>query len=111
MPDTPLGGHFVSGHVDAAGTFASIEPEGRCYRYVFAMPEFLMRYIAVKGSIAVDGVSLTVNGVHARGFEVNIVPHTLEQTIFRDYRPGSTVNLEVDMLARYLERLLESREG
>lgn len=110
MPDIPLGGHFVSGHVDATGAVESIRVEGRSFRYVFTMPESLSRYIAVKGSVAVDGVSLTVNGVSARSFEVNIVPHTLEQTIFRHYQPGTAVNLEVDLLARYLERLLESRE-
>jgi riboflavin synthase len=110
MPLTPLGGHFVSGHVDATGEVAGIEPEGRSFRYGFTVPESLSRYIASKGSITVDGVSLTVNEVSARGFEVNIVPHTLQQTIVGHYRPGTRVNLEVDLLARYLERLLESRE-
>lgn len=109
-PGSALGGHFVSGHVDGAGAVESIQPEGRSYRYTFTMPESFAKYVAVKGSIAVDGVSLTVNEVNARSFEVNIIPHTLEQTIFKHYRPGMTVNLEVDLLARYLERLLESRE-
>jgi riboflavin synthase len=89
---------------------AGIEPEGRSFRYRFTAPETLSRYIASKGSITVDGVSLTVNGVGERGFEVNIVPHTLQQTVIGHYRPGTRVNLEVDLLARYLERLLESRE-
>jgi riboflavin synthase len=107
---TALGGHFVSGHVDATGQVTGIEAEGRSFRYTFSVPESLSRYIAAKGSITVDGVSLTVNRADARGFEVNIVPHTLERTVFRHYRPGTPVNLEVDLLARYLERLLESRE-
>lgn len=107
---TPLGGHFVSGHVDAAGEVVDIQPEGRSLRYSFTMPESLSRYISPKGSVAVDGVSLTVNSVSAGSFEVNVIPHTLERTIFRCYRPGIRVNLEVDLLARYLERLLESRE-
>lgn len=107
---TALGGHFVSGHVDAAGQVTAIQPEGRSFRYTFSVPESLSRYIAAKGSITVDGVSLTVNRADARSFEVNIVPHTLERTVFRHYRPGTPVNLEVDLLARYLERLLESRE-
>lgn len=109
-PATPLGGHFVSGHVDATGEVAGIQPDGRSFRFSFIVPESLSRYIASKGSITVDGVSLTVNGLSARGFEVNIIPHTLERTIFRHYRPGTRVNLEADLLARYLERLLEGRE-
>ncbi|HEX5054972.1 MAG TPA: riboflavin synthase [Gammaproteobacteria bacterium] len=107
---TALGGHFVSGHVDATGQVAGIEAEGRSFRYAFNIPGSLSRYIAAKGSITVDGVSLTVNRVDKQGFEVNIVPHTLERTVFRHYRSGTPVNLEVDLLARYLERLLESRE-
>ncbi len=108
-PSTALGGHFVSGHIDATGKVESIQAEGRSYRYTFSIPESLSRYIAVKGSITVDGVSLTVNSVGSRSFEVNIIPHTLEQTIFRHYQQETAVNLEADLLARYLERLLESR--
>ena len=108
-PNTALGGHFVSGHVDAVGRVENIQAEGRSYRYTIAVPEAMTKYIAVKGSIAVDGVSLTVNSVGTRSFEVNIIPHTLEETIFRLYQQGTGVNLEVDQLARYLERLLESR--
>jgi riboflavin synthase len=107
---TALGGHFVSGHVDATGQVTAIQAEGRSFRYAFSISESLSRYVAAKGSITVDGVSLTVNHVDARGFEVNIVPHTLERTILRHYSPGTSVNLEVDLLARYIERLLESRE-
>jgi riboflavin synthase len=108
---TALGGHIVSGHVDGVGSVAGIEAEGRSYRYTFTMPESLSRYLAAKGSVSVDGVSLTINKVHSRSFEVNIIPHTLEQTIFKHYQQGTAVNLEVDLLARYLERLLESRGG
>ncbi|HEY3486496.1 MAG TPA: riboflavin synthase [Gammaproteobacteria bacterium] len=105
----PMGGHMVSGHVDGVGTVESIKAEGRSYCFVFSMPESLSRYIAVKGAITIDGVSLTVNTVNRQSFSVNIIPHTLEQTIFKRYQPGTAVNLEVDLLARYLERLLESR--
>ncbi len=108
-PGTALGGHIVSGHVDGIGAVQSIDAEGRSYRYIFTMPESLSRYLAAKGSVSVDGVSLTINKVNSRSFEVNIIPHTLEQTIFKHYQPGTEVNLEVDLLARYLERLLESR--
>jgi riboflavin synthase len=108
-PSTLLGGHIVSGHVDGVGTVESLAAEGRSYRYTFTVPATLSRYIAVKGSITVDGVSLTVNKAGARSFEVNIVPHTLEETLFKRYQQGTQVNLEVDLLARYLERLLESR--
>jgi riboflavin synthase len=108
-PNTALGGHFVSGHVDTTGKVESMYAEGRSYRYAFSIPESLSRYVAVKGSIAVDGVSLTINGVSSRSFEVNIIPHTLEQTLFKRYRQGTEVNLEADLLSRYLERLLEGR--
>ena len=104
--NTPLGGHLVSGHVDGVGTAVSREAEGRSVRFRFQAPESLARYIAEKGSICVDGVSLTVNAVHGAQFDVNIVPHTLAQTTLDSFRPGSKVNLEVDLLARYLERLM-----
>ena len=110
-PGTALGGHIVSGHIDGIGVVQGIEAEGRSYRCTFTMPESLSRYLAVKGSVTVDGVSLTINKVHSGSFEVNIIPHTLEQTIFKHYQQGTSVNLEVDLLARYLERLLESRRG
>lgn len=104
--NTPLGGHLVSGHVDGVGTVVSRETEGRSVRFRFEAPDGLARYIAEKGSICVDGVSLTVNAVNGAKFDVNIVPHTLTQTTLESFQPGSKVNLEVDMLARYLERLM-----
>lgn len=103
---TPLGGHLVSGHVDGVGTVVSREAEARSVRFRFQAPDTLARYIAEKGSICVDGVSLTVNAVNGAQFDVNIVPHTLAQTTLDSFRPGSKVNLEVDLLARYLERLM-----
>jgi riboflavin synthase len=103
---TPLGGHLVSGHVDGVGTVISREAEGRSVRFGFQAPDALARYIAEKGSICVDGVSLTVNAVNGAQFEVNIVPHTLAQTTLDGLQPGSKVNVEVDLLARYLERLM-----
>ena len=101
----PLGGHFVSGHVDGVGRVRRIEPDGRSQRIAFELDAVLLRYVASKGSIAVDGVSLTVNGVDGTGFDVNIVPHTLEMTGISGYRVGTAVNIEVDVIARYLERL------
>lgn len=104
--NTPLGGHLVSGHVDGVGTVVSRETEGRSVRFRFEAPAALARYIAEKGSICVDGVSLTVNAVNGARLDVNIVPHTLAQTTLDGFQPGSKVNLEVDLLARYLERLM-----
>lgn len=101
-----LGGHLVSGHVDGIGTVASIRDNGRAVDVSFTVPPALLRYLARKGSVAIDGVSLTINAVSADGFAVTIIPHTQAETIFGDYRAGDAVNLEVDMLARYLERLL-----
>jgi riboflavin synthase len=105
----PLGGHLVSGHVDGVATVTSIEPDGDSWRFRIAPPAELARYIARKGSITVDGVSLTVNDVSDRDFGVNIVPHTFSNTIFGDYAVGDAVNIEVDLVARYIERLLEVR--
>lgn len=102
-----LGGHIVSGHVDGVGEIVSIRPEGDSRRFVFAAPAVLSRFIARKGSIAVDGISLTVNETEERRFGVNIIPHTLEWTNLGRARPGDRVNLEIDMLARYVARLLE----
>ena len=101
----PLGGHLVSGHVDGVGRLAARKPDGRSERLRFAVPRDLARYIARKGSICVDGVSLTVNDEGAGGFGVNIVPHTLEHTTLGRLKPGDPVNIEVDLLARYLEKL------
>jgi riboflavin synthase len=103
----PLGGHLVSGHVDGVGRLAARVPEGRSVRLRFTVPRGLSRYVARKGSVCVDGVSLTVNAVGASGFGVNIVPHTLRQTTLGRLKPGDPVNLEVDLLARYLERLIK----
>jgi len=108
--NTPLGGHLVSGHVDGIGQVLSRRPDGRSTRLEIEAPQPLARYIAQKGSICVDGVSLTVNAVYGSRFELNIVPHTLAQTIMADYRAGTRVNLEVDLIARYLERLLSAGE-
>ncbi len=105
-PTTRLGGHLVSGHVDGVGTIVSRNKESRSERFTIAAPSGLARYIAEKGSICIDGVSLTVNRVDGASFEINIVPHTIRNTIIDEYRPGREINLEVDVIARYLERLL-----
>ncbi len=105
-----LGGHLVSGHVDGVGTVTAFDDLGGSWRLEIEMPPDLSRYVARKGSIAVDGVSLTVNAVSGSRFEVNIIPHTRSVTTLRRLVPGSPVNLEVDMTARYLERLVGARE-
>ena len=110
-PATALGGHLVSGHVDGVGQVLERQDDARSVRLRIAAPTALARYIAAKGSICVDGVSLTVNAVEGAEFELNIVPHTLQETSLGGYAPGRRVNLEVDIIARYLERLLESRMG
>lgn len=104
-----LGGHLVSGHVDGVGTVAAIAPDGLSTRYRFAVPQELRRYLAVKGSVTVEGVSLTVNAVADEGFEVNLVPHTLAHTTLGGLEVGAAVNIEVDQIARYVERLLAAR--
>ena len=98
-------GHLVTGHVDGIGRVVGVEPAARSTEIRIAFDEALMRYIARKGSVAVDGVSLTVNAVHEDAFDVNIVPHTNDVTVISEYRPGRAVNIEVDIVARYLERL------
>jgi riboflavin synthase len=103
---TSLGGHLVSGHVDGVGRVLDRRADGRSIRFGIEAPSGLARYIAHKGSICVDGISLTVNGIRGCDFELNIVPHTLEETTMSDYGPGTRVNLEVDLIARYLERLV-----
>lgn len=102
-------GHIVSGHVDGVGTIVAMQRDARSLRLSIDAPENLARYIAQKGSICVDGVSLTVNRVDGASFELNIVPHTAAETTIASYRVGSRVNLEVDVVARYLERLLDAR--
>lgn len=102
-----MGGHIVSGHVDGVGEVVSITPENESKRYVFKVPEYLKKYIASKGSVAIDGVSLTVNEVEGDNFGVNIIPHTQDVTTFGSYKVGDKINLEIDMLARYIARMME----
>ncbi len=105
-PTSRLGGHLVSGHIDGVGEIVAMSENARAWQFTIRAPSELAKYIAHKGSITVDGTSLTVNSVNGAEFELTIVPHTLAETIMVDYRPGKQVNLEVDLLARYLERLL-----
>ena len=105
----PMGGHLVSGHVDAVGTIVAIEAEGDCSRTEVEAPAEVHRYLVPRGSVCVDGVSLTVTDVGSETFSITLVPHTRAVSLAGDYRAGLQVNLEVDMLARYLERLLEER--
>ncbi len=108
-PAKPLGGHMVSGHVDGVGSVIERYEDARSWRFRFDAPLALARYIARKGSICIDGVSLTVNDVDGTRFGVNIIPHTLSHTTLGARKVGDPVNLEVDLVARYLERLLEGR--
>jgi riboflavin synthase len=101
-----LGGHYVTGHVDGVGELVSRHDDARSVRMEFRVPPELARYVARKGSICIDGVSLTVNGARGDRFDVNLVPHTLEVTTLDGLQPGSRVNLEVDIIARYVERML-----
>ena len=110
LPTTRLGGHLVSGHVDGLGEVLSIKEESRSIRIIIRSPDELKHYIAMKGSICIDGTSLTVNKITNTDFEINIVPHTQQQTIIKNYKLGTKVNLEVDLIARYLERLLMKNE-
>jgi riboflavin synthase len=104
--DDRLGGHLVSGHVDGLGEVINLEPAGQNCLLAVKAPASLAKYIARKGSITLNGVSLTVNRIAGAEFEVNLIPHTLEKTTLRELKPGSRINLEVDMLARYVERLV-----
>ncbi len=104
--NTALGGHLVSGHVDGLGKLVSQQDDGRSIRYEFTVPKSLAHYIAEKGSVTIDGTSLTVNQVEGNQFGVNIVPHTQANTVFKYYQVNTQVNIEVDIIARYLERLL-----
>jgi riboflavin synthase len=103
---TPLGGHLVSGHVDGVGVVVNRREAARSVLFRIKAPEALAKYIAEKGSVCVDGVSLTVNAIHGAEFEVNIVPHTLKETTLGTIKEDSEINLEVDIVARYLERLM-----
>ena len=102
----PLGGHLVSGHVDAVGALRGMQQDARSWRLDFELPASLMRFVAAKGSICINGVSLTVNKVEGRRFDVNIIPHTHEVTTLGEIRTGDSVNIEIDVVARYLERLM-----
>ena len=104
-----FGGHMVSGHVDGVGNVVNIYQDASAWRYEISAPEDLSRYIAARGSITVDGASLTVNELTAKGFLLNIVPHTVSETIIKGYKVGSSVHLEVDLVARYLEQLMHSK--
>ncbi len=107
----PLGGHLVSGHVDGIGRLVALAQDARSWRMRFETPPALARYVARKGSIAIDGVSLTVNEVEGSQFGVNIIPHTFEVTTLGGFAPGRAVNLEVDQVARYVERLVGAGES
>ncbi|MDQ3618391.1 MAG: riboflavin synthase [Pseudomonadota bacterium] len=109
-PTDRLGGHLVSGHVDGIGRVLNVVDDARAQRWRFGAPVALLRYIASKGSVCVDGVSLTVNAVDDEGFEVALVPHTVANTAFAQTTAGEAVNLEVDLVARYVERLLQARD-
>ena len=106
-----LGGHMVQGHVDGTGTLITVLQEGNAYRMRFSFSRELARYIAMKGSITVDGISLTVAGLGEDWFEVAIIPHTWRETTLSELRPGSKVNLEVDVLAKYVERLMQTEKA
>ncbi|RTE67261.1 riboflavin synthase [Amphritea opalescens] len=106
QPTTRFGGHIVTGHVDGLGEVISIEADARSIRYKVRAPKAIARYIAAKGSITVDGVSLTANAVEGAVFDLNIVPHTAQETIIASYQSGRKVHLEVDIIARYMERLI-----
>ena len=108
-PTDRLGGHLVSGHVDGVGRVVSVAEDARAQRWRFAAPAALLKYVVKKGSICVDGVSLTVNEADGEGFEVALIPHTVAHTRFAETRVGDAVNLEIDLVARYVERLLAGR--
>jgi len=106
-PQTRLGGHIVSGHVDGLATLVERKADGRSFRFKFKAPDELAKYIAEKGSICINGISLTINSVDGALFSVNVVPHTLKETTLGEIKVGDKINLEVDLLARYMERLMK----
>ena len=110
QPLSRLGGHLVSGHVDGIATVESISPNARATEYWLSTDNDLMKYIPYKGSVCIDGISLTVNEVEQNRFKLTIVPHTAEQTTIAEFQVGTQVNLEVDQIARYLERLIKGAE-
>ena len=105
-----LGGHIVSGHVDGVGSLVELSEDGASVRLVYEAPKEIAKYIAAKGSVCIDGTSLTVNEVSGQKFSVNVIPHTQAETIIGDYKVEQNVNLEVDLIARYLERLLQGTD-
>lgn len=109
LPSTRFGGHIVSGHVDDVGVIVDRQPVGRAMEYWIEVPPHLTRYIAEKGSVTVDGISLTVNDIRKNGFKITIVPHTSQETTVDSFVVGRKVNLEVDVIARYLERLISGK--
>lgn len=111
LPTTRFGGHIVSGHVDAVSEIISITPSGNSVEYWLSMSAEIAPYIAEKGSITIDGVSLTVNSITDSSFRLTIVPHTAEETIITQYQAGTKVNIEVDVMARYIERLLTTKHS
>ncbi|CAH8199804.1 MULTISPECIES: riboflavin synthase [Vibrio] len=111
LPTTRFGGHIVSGHVDGVGEIIERNSVGRAIELWVAMPKELNKYVAEKGSVTVDGISLTVNELRKNAFKLTIVPHTSEETTINDFHVGRKVNLEVDVLARYMERLLQVQRG
>lgn len=111
LASTRFGGHMVSGHVDGISQVLSIQNNGNSIEYWLSMPKELAHYIAEKGSVTIDGTSLTVNALRDDSFRLTIVPHTVKETIFAQYQVGTKVNLEVDLIARYLERLLQGNAG
>lgn len=106
-----LGGHLVSGHIDGRATVTAVTADARSQRWTFELPQSLARYVAAKGSVTLDGTSLTINAVHGAQFSVNLVPHTVSHTTFQHRQTGAAVNVEVDMVARYVERLLGRDEA
>ncbi|EGQ9182947.1 riboflavin synthase [Vibrio parahaemolyticus] len=110
LPTTRFGGHIVSGHVDGVGEIVERNQVGRAIEFWVAMPAEISKYVAEKGSITVDGISLTVNDLHKNAFKLTIVPHTCEETTIDQFQVGRKVNLEVDVLARYMERLLQGQQ-
>lgn len=108
LPTTRMGGHIVSGHVDGVGIISQIKEAGDCYFFEITAPENLAQYIAKKGSITVEGISLTVNDVYNNNFNLMLIPHTLENTNARTWKEGASVNIEIDIVARYVERLLSA---
>lgn len=110
-PTTAFGGHMVSGHVDAVAKIVELHEDARSWRFGIQIPEALSHYVATKGSITIDGVSLTVNSIGDDNIAgLNIIPHTMDMTIFKHYKMGSQVNIEIDLVARYLERLLQVKK-